>query len=119
MSTAILTPKTITLYGRGPRRYPVVPSVWTHCVKEARRLKRWAATVKNDRKWLAGACEVSREHLAHTLATSVTDLATKSYRYLEMRAHLGNPECWDRPARALWIKLGGRIPPAAEPRKPV
>jgi hypothetical protein len=32
----IETPKTITLYGRGKRRYPVVPHVWADCLKEAR-----------------------------------------------------------------------------------
>ena len=26
------TPKTIVLYGRGKRRYPIVPGVWEHCV---------------------------------------------------------------------------------------
>ena len=93
----IETPKTITLYGCGKRRYPVVPGVWVDCLKEARRLKAWAARVKDDRKWKAGACQVSRDHLAHVLATGLTDLAKEGYRYLEMRAHLGNPQCWDRP----------------------
>jgi hypothetical protein len=109
------TPKTITLYGRGKRRYPVVPGVWADCLKEARRLKAWAAQVKDDRKWKAGACQMSLEHLAHVLATGLTDLAKEGYRYLEMRAHLGNPQCWDRPARVRWLELGGRI---RRPRKP-
>ena len=109
------TPKTITLYGRGKRRYPVVPGVWADCLKEARRLKAWAARVKNDRQWKARASDMSREHLAHVLATDLADLAKECYRYLELRAHLGNPQCWDRPARIRWLKLGGRI---RRPRKP-
>lgn len=76
----IETPKTITLYGRGKRRYPVVPGVWADCLKEARRLKVWAARVKDDRKWKAGACQMSLEHLAHVLATGLTDLAKEGYR---------------------------------------
>jgi hypothetical protein len=103
------TPKTITLYGHGTRRYRIVPGVWADCLKAARRLKAWAKRVKDDRKWYANACVVSREHLTHVLATDVTDLAKEDYRYLRMRAHLGYPECWDRPARVRWIKLGGRL----------
>lgn len=37
-TTMIETPKTITLYGRGERHFPVVPGAWTDCLKEARRL---------------------------------------------------------------------------------
>jgi hypothetical protein len=101
--------KTITLYGRGKRRYRVVPAIWAYCLKEARRLKAWAARVKDDQQWQAGACGMSREHLAHVLAAELTDLAKEGYRYLELRAHLGNPQCWDRPGRIRWLKLGGRI----------
>ena len=92
------TPKTITLFGRGTRRYSVIPGVWADCLKEARRLKAWAARVKNDRQWTARASDMGREHLAHVLATDLTELAKEGYRYLEMRAHLGTPQCWDRPA---------------------
>ena len=107
--TIIETPKTITLYGRGKRRYPVVSGVWADCLKEARRMKSWATRVKDDRKWKAGSCQMSLDHLAHVLAAGLADLAKEGYRYLEMRAHLGNPQCWDRPARIRWLKLGGRI----------
>lgn len=111
----IPTPKTTTLFGRGTQRYPIVPGAWQHCLTEARRQKRWAAKVKDDWKWKTGACQVSLNHLAHVLATDLTTLAKEGYRYLEARAHLGNPQCWDRPARQLWTKLGGRI---RRPRKP-
>jgi hypothetical protein len=102
-------PKTITLYGRGKRRYPIVPGVWAHCIEEAKQSKTWAAQRKNDRRWKAQACRMSLDSLASILASTVEELAKRSYRYLEMRAHLGNPQCWDRPARELWVKLGGRI----------
>jgi len=115
MIATIPTAKTITLYGRGKRRYPIVPGVWEHYLKEARRLKAWAARVKDDRRWKARACRMSLDHLAHVLATDVEELAKEGYRYFELRAHLGNPQCWDRPARQLWIRLGGRI---RRPRKP-
>ena len=107
-------PKTVTLLGRGKRRYPIFPGVWVDCLKEARREKKWAATVAHDRRWKARACTMSLEHLAHVLATSIIDLAKEDYRYLELRRHLGNPQVWDQPARARWVKLGGKI---RRPRK--
>ena len=56
------------------------------------RLKAWAARVKDDRKWKAGACQLSREHLAHVLATGLVDLAKEGYRYLETVRQLAQEE---------------------------
>jgi hypothetical protein len=106
--TTTTEPKTITLYGRGERRYPIVPRVWEHCMDRAREQKAWAAQANNP-KWKAGACDMSRDMLDHFLTTDEMTLAQERYRYLEMRAHLGNPQVWDRPARKLWMELGGRI----------
>lgn len=100
-------PKTITLYCRG--RCRIVRAIWEHCLERAREQKAWAAQVKPD--WKAKACDLSRAMLDHFLLTDEFHLAQERYRYLEMRAHLGNPDVWDRPAHDLWVKLGGKIKP--------
>ena len=57
---------------------------------------------------------MSLDHLAHVLPPALRTWQ-EGYRYLEMRAHLGNPQCWDRPAHRV-AEIGRRQ--SAWPRKP-
>jgi len=97
----------ITLYGRREES-PIVSGVWNDCVREGHNLKRWAKTADNP-TWRAGASQMSVEHLDHVMATDVEELARENYLYLELRAKLGKPQCWDRQARERWTKLGGVV----------
>lgn len=103
--------KTIRLYGRGTKRYRIFPRVWQESLRQAREDKAWAESILDVEAWNARVSIMSQQMLQDRLTKSIYELALETYRYWELRAHLGNPECWDRPARQRWIEFGGKIRP--------
>jgi hypothetical protein len=106
------TPTTITLHGFSQQLFEVNQAFWLKMYRQAERSKRWARKVKNDQKWLDGACTESKKHLQEVLTKTTVEIANDGYRYWFLRAEISEgpyPQI-DEQAYKQWIELTGIKP---------
>ncbi len=104
-------PATVPRFGGGGE-IVITPRMWDHFYSEARKEVAWAKRVSREPDWRNQMSGISVEAALKALNRSLEQLTTGSIQYAELRStaedSFGRPI--DMPARALWLKLGGKIP---------
>ena len=82
--------------------------LWNWALKEARKDKNWAKKTQHNKKWIAGASNMSKEMLQERLTKSIQEIAKEKMDYLILRASgEQNGYVIDKPARKLYEKITG------------